>query len=388
MLHVDVVAVEQKAIAQALGASYFENDGKIASIESYKLADVGKDVLDSGSVESYTKALLTQLGKMEIESDIFKDTIASLNVPTEMWYGYLERVKFDIQDVVADAKYYGLVDGQTYDDHVFYQPKVKAKIFEEIKTFKCPMSFVNDDIDESFVSWEQKNAFFEGIRASIKSTLNLAVKVIKHMLLQSGVAISVGATNTAIHLITEFYGANSGKTYNDVKNDKDFRIFVNERIANLKNQFKDWNTAFSNGSIPTFATKVDVTLLDQWANGTKFQVTANTYNPADIGIGDYDTVSSWQGFKDANTSDYAFATASKVMISADAENKLGVGTSAFTAENVIGLIRDHRALGICPYREKVTSNYTASADFYNQYLHVQFNTCIDSDYKMVALVLD
>lgn len=389
MKHVDVVSVVQNAVAQALGEAYLtQGDGKIASIESFKLADVGKDVLDSGSVENYTKTLLTQLGRMEIESDVFKDKIGTLNVPSEFWYGYMERVKYDIQDILDDAMYYGLVDGQTYDDHVFYEPKVKAKIFEEIKTFKCPMSFVDDGIQESFTSWEQMNGFLEGIRASIRSTLNLGIMVIKHSLLMNGIAVSVSGTQTAVHLITEFYGANSGKTYADVKKDKEFLAYVNERIANIKEQMEDWNIAHANGSIPTFAVNVDVTLLSEWANNTKFNLLANTYNPNDIGIGDFDRVTTWQAFKDTSVADYGFATASKVSIAADATNKLGIGTSAFEQGNVIGLIRDHRALGICPFREKVTSNYTASADFYNQYLHVQLNTVLDADYKMVALVLD
>ena len=68
----DVVELTQNAVAQTLGSTYMEKDGKLAPLTSFNLVDVGKDVLASGSVDSYVKALLTQMGKMIIESKVYK----------------------------------------------------------------------------------------------------------------------------------------------------------------------------------------------------------------------------------------------------------------------------------------------------------------------------
>ena len=76
------------------------------------------------------------------------------------------------------------------------------------------------------------------------------------------------------------------------------------------------------------------------------------------------------------------------MLSADATNKLGLGTEAVTVNNVIGFAYDRRALGIYNEREKVTSNYIASADFWNNFYKVKLNMAMDSDYGMVAFILD
>ena len=72
MKFTDVVELTQNAVAQTLGEVYMGKDGKLAPLTSFNLVDVGKDVLDSGSVDSYVKALLTQMGKMIIESDVYK----------------------------------------------------------------------------------------------------------------------------------------------------------------------------------------------------------------------------------------------------------------------------------------------------------------------------
>ena len=60
----------------------------------------------------------------------------------------------------------------------------------------------------------------------------------------------------------------------------------------------------------------------------------------------------------------------------------------FTINNIIGVVFDKRALGICAFREKMTTNYTASADFWNNFYKVKLNMAMDSDYGMVAFILD
>lgn len=76
MKFVDVTTLTQEAVAQTLGTTYLTKDGKLASIESYKLVDVGKDVLDSGSVDAYVKSLLTQMGKMVVDAKRYAGRIA------------------------------------------------------------------------------------------------------------------------------------------------------------------------------------------------------------------------------------------------------------------------------------------------------------------------
>ena len=76
------------------------------------------------------------------------------------------------------------------------------------------------------------------------------------------------------------------------------------------------------------------------------------------------------------------------MISADASNKLGMGVEAVTINHAIALVKDRRAIGICPYKEKVTSSYTACADFWNEFTNVLVNYILDTNYSMVAFILD
>ena len=112
MKFVDVTTLTQEAVAQTLGTTYLTKDGKLASIKSYNLVDVGKDVLSSGSVDAYVKSLLTQMGKMVVDAKRYAAELPSIFVDNFEWGGYVERVYFAQQDLITDEMY-SLVDGQT-----------------------------------------------------------------------------------------------------------------------------------------------------------------------------------------------------------------------------------------------------------------------------------
>lgn len=385
----DVVELTQNAVAQTLGSEYMTKDGKLAPLTSYNLVDVGKDVLDSGSVDSYVKALLTQMGKMIIESKVYKAELPSLFIDSFDWGGYIERVYFSPQDLLKDDMY-DLVDGKVYEDHKFYKPNVSAKIFEEGKTIACPISITEDQIKMSFNSYEELNKFLSGIYQNVQNTITLGLEAYAHMLISAGIAVSIGATGNTRHLATEFYGAEHGKKLSEMLADSAFLKYCMEQISLTKDQMKRYTTAFNNGAIPTFSTEEDlkVALLADFANACKYKVTADTFNADEIGLGDYDKVTAWQAFSADTLRDFDVETNSTISIAADAQNKLGLGTGAFAKKGVIGVVYDYRAMGICPYRTKVTSNYTASADFWNQYHHQLVNYILDANFNIVSFVLD
>lgn len=385
----NVVTLTQKAVAQLLGSEYMTQLGEFSALDSYKLADVGKDVLDSGSVDSYVKTLLTQMGKMYIESREYVSELNNFFVDSFDWGGYVERVYFSPQSLLKDEMY-DLVDGKSYDDHKFYKPNVQAKIYESAKTIMCPISITNDAVKMAFQSWEQMNSFLSGIQQNVRNTIDMGLDAYAHMLAQCGIAISDKATNTSVHLLTEAKAkgiVDSSVTSEQALENEAYLVYCLRRIRDIKKQMRRMTTAYNNKSIPIQAKDVKVDLLTNFVSACKFNVRANTYNLDEIAIGDIEEVSAWQSVSDGtNTFDYA--TNSSISIAADSTNKLGIGTSAVELDNCIGLLFDKMALGVCPYRSKVTSNYTAIADFWNEYHHMLVNYIIDSNYPIVAIFND
>ena len=56
--------------------------------------------------------------------------------------------------------------------------------------------------------------------------------------------------------------------------------------------------------------------------------------------------------------------------------------------NVVALVKDRRSIGICPFKEKSTTSYTACADFWNEYLQILVNYILDANFSMVAFIID
>ena len=392
MKKIDVVKITQEAVAQTMGTDYMSEKGGLKEIESFRLPDIGEDVLNSGTVDQYVKSILTQLGKMYVDSKAYAAELPSLFIDSFEWGGYLERVYFKPQDLIQDEMY-NLVDGNTYEDHKFYQPKASAKIFEEVKNIMTPISIVADQIKEAFQGWDQMNAFLSGIQNNVNNTLTLASEAYAHMLIQCGIAVAEKNTHHSVHLLTEAIANKvlaTGATAVEALESPEFLRFALKRIAQVKKNMKRYTVAFNNGQIPTFTNDSDakLALLTDFTTAAGFTARANTFNANELNIGDYDEVACWQAFSDTSKANFDYSTNSTIKIAADSTNKLGIGTDAVTITDVIGVLYDTRAMGISLTKSKVTSNYTAIADFWNEYHHKQVNYILDPNFNIVTFKLD
>lgn len=393
MKRVDVVELTQKALAMTMGAEYMEKLGDLAALDSYKLVDVGREVTGSATREIFSKALISLMAKMEIDERTYTGEISSIFVDNFDWGGFVERVYFT-PDQIIDDDMWNLVNGQVYENTLkFFEPGVKAKIFEESKGFMIPSSWSEDVLKEAFRGWDEMTRFLSGRRTMIRNTMTLALQSYAHMLVSCAVAVSVAKTENAVHVLTEAVAAGiieDGTTAEEALMSENFNIFFMKRLAEVRGYLADYGTGFNNGEIPTFTPDGDnkLILLKAVENAFKFEGKRQTFNLQEIGFGDYEAISKWQGYKADGEANYSFDVISKIMIAADSGNKLGIGTSAFTQSGVAALLFDHRALGLCPYKEKTTSNYVGSADFWNEYLHILVNYILDDNFPIIAFILD
>lgn len=393
----DVVSVTQKALAQAMGSEYMEQIGDFGVLDDAKLADVGRAVSDAGTVEKFTNSLVSLLGKFELMNNEYKKRISSLYVDSFEWGGFIERTVLDLTKIMSDPMY-NLVDGTDYSDieHTFYGTNAVTKIFEEAKPIMAPISIQSEALIEAFRSWDALNVYLSGIRTQVKNTINFALNMYEHMILSCGIAISVASTglNNARHLLTEAKA--KGIVENDVTSDEaleipDYLAYCMKEIYKTTKFMEEITTAFNDGTIPMFADEVGKVFLTDFISAVKFDLLAKTYNPSDLSIGDYDEVAFWQGTKgngaDVNKRfDYTYN--SGVALTGEAATKLGIGNDNVSFGNVIGVAYDKRAMGMCLRRNKVTSSYTACADFWNEFHHELLNYLIDSTYGIVAFVND
>lgn len=402
---VDVVQITRDAIAQTMGADYMPllgEDGQpisnadLAELPSQKLIDIGKDVTAENTITSLNSGLLSRLGRHVIESRLYTSKLPSLYVESFDWGGFLERTRIGLGDIMADPMY-GKIAGTSYADieHTYYGQDVHSKIYEEGKALMTPMSTEREELRDAFTSWDKMNSYLSARKSKIQSTINLGLAVLEKMVLSCAVATSDIKNTSAVHLITEAVAEGiieqidgQNPTYNQVRRNPAWLAFVGERMKQVRGYMQgEPSTAFNDGTIPTWCdTQPNLVVLEDLVSKYTFYVKANTFNAEEIGLGAMDKITSWQGVKDDDKK-YDAETLSTVAIAADTEAKIGT-TDAYVKEGVIGLMFDPMAIGISLMRNKVTSSYTACADFWNDFHHQLVNYLIDSSYGIVAFIAD
>lgn len=390
-----VLEVTRQAVAQTLGTEYMEQHGYLEAIDVSKLVDIGHDITSGGegTVEKYTKALISLISRMYFEEREYTSDLPSVFVDNFDWGWFQERIKFDLAEIIDDPMY-NLVNGTDYSkiEHTFYQPRTYAKIYEEGKTILVPISITREQVKEAFNGPNELNRFISAIRKHVALTVTVALDAYAHMLVSAGIATSVKATNSAIHLLTEAKEQgiiDNGATLDTALKDENFLAFCVRRINDIRHFMERRTTAFNNGKLALQTPRYDnkMALLTSFESILKANLQTVRFGGMDMTIGDYDSVVSWQAVK-SETESFDFETLSSIKISADASNKLQLGTAEIDITYCIGFSYDRMALGVCPLKEYTTGSYTASGDFYNEFNHVLVNYLLDSDYNMVAFMLD
>lgn len=375
--------ITTSAINQIMGKDY------ITELNDSNIVDVGKDIVNSERVDAVCRTLASMVGKIEIQSDVYKKRLKSLFVDSYEWGGFIERIYTDLESV-TDSLMWSLTDGTNYSshEHTYHKPKVSAKIFEESKGIMVTLSRSTEQFKEAFKSMDDLNKYATMLQQNIRNTVNVALDALSHALVSSAIAVSDKALHNSVHLVTEAIAnglLNEGATSDDFLKSDNCLVYMCERIASVKGYIQGINRTFNNGNLATFCDEADVILLSDIKNAIKYRIRPHNYQ--DLVDIDGEEVIAWQGTTTAETK-YDFDTLSQIKISADATEKLGIGSVAVTINNAIALVKDRRSMGICLYKEKVTSSYTACADFWNEFTNILVNYILDTNYSVVAFILD
>lgn len=381
-----------------------------AALDSQALADIGQAVTGEATITNLVNGLISRLGKHEIEARGLDVFLPSIDVDPQEWGGFMERTRVGLGEILNDPMFTKTA-GASYAEleHTYFGQDVQSRIFEEGKPIMCPISIEREMLKDAFLSWDKMDEYISAKQTKIQATLTLALMALKRGLVNCAIARS-DVTGTAVHLITDAVAdgvleqiaaptqadpsAMRNPTFKEAIQNPLWIAYSLERIADVMGYMRDPSTAFNDGSMPTWANeRPRLILLQKFVNRAKFGVKANTFNPDEIGIGKYDSINSWQAIEDvdAGTSAHTYYdldTLSAISIAADATNQKIGQAGAYSQSGIIGLAFDRKALGLGLMRNKVTSSYTGSADFWNMWHHALYNAVFDPSYAMVAFIAD
>ena len=343
------------------------------------VVDIGKQIIDQqNGLDNYVRKLVNHIGKVVFVNRAYAGGVPSVIMDAWEFGSILEKISTALPDATENASW-NLQDGQEYRQDVFHQPKVEAKFFNSKVTFEIPMSFTEIQVKESFSSAEQLNGFISMVTTSIENSMtvkldSLIMRAINNMIAETlAETIGTGAVGAkvldftktgvkAVNLLAGF-NAQTGKTLTTAKalSDTDFIKYATYQISLVSDRMTKVSSLFNVDGKQRF-TPDDmrrVVLLSDFSKASITYLRSDVYNPDMVALPNHDSVPYWQG----SGKDYSLSSTGKIDVKTSSGEIVKVPDNAA----ILGVIFDRDAVGVANLDRRVTTNYNAKAEFYNNY---------------------
>lgn len=345
------------------------------------IVDLGTEVFNQNAVDNYVKSLVNHIGKVIFVNRPYAGKVPSVLMDAWEFGSVLEKISADVPEAEENDTW-NLQDGQTYDQDVFHKPTVTAKFFNSKVTFEVPVSITERQVKESFSNAAQLNGFISMIYAAVEKSMTikadaLIMRTINNMIAETVLADAVAFGGTAgnmtgadlasastarcvnlLKLYNDKTGASTKLTAAKAITDPDFIRFASYIMGTYADRLQSISTVFNVGGKERFTPKdmLHVVLLSDFAKAAQTYLYSDTFNRGDVLLPQAETVPFWQG----SGQNYEFASTGNINIKES-------GGKAVEISGVLGVMFDRDALGVCNLDRRVTTNYNAKAEFFNNY---------------------
>ena len=345
------------------------------------VVDIGKELFSNTDVDNYVKSLVNHIGKVIFVNRPYAGNVPSMIMDSWEFGSVLEKIQADMP-AATENKSWELTDGQSYDPNVFYQPKVSAKFFNSRVTFEVPMSFTEKQVKDSFSSAAQLNGFVSMIYNAVDKAMTvkidaLIMRTIDNMIGQTLHAEFPSVSNGDYSKVSGIKAVNLLKLFNDHRKaqgidlaltaeeaitDPDFIRFASYTMGVTADRMTKMSTLFNVGKKERFtpADALRVVMLSDFQKAAKTYLYSDTRHSELVTLPDAETVPYWQG----SGQNYSFANVSDIHVNiADGSGH----TVEINASGILAVMYDKDAMGVCNSDRRVTTNYNAKAEFYNNF---------------------
>lgn len=327
------------------------------------VVDIGKELLNNDDIDNFVKKLVDRVGKTVFNDRVYQGSAPSVLMDAWEYGSVVEKIDSDLPKVEENDSW-KLEDGKSYDQDIFYQPKVSAKFFNSKVTFDIPMSFTKMQVESAFSSASELNSFISMLMVKTQNamTVNLDGLIMKTINNFTANVINAKKGMQVVNLL-DLYNktAQTKVTVDNALTSPDFIKFANLTINTYRDRLTKMSTLFNQAGLNKF-TPVDnqhLVILSDLASASKVYLESDTYNQDNVKIANYDTVPYWQG----SGTTYNFKDTSKI----DIAIKDGAQTKEIIQTGILGVLFDSSALGVSCQNPRTTTAVNARAEFYTNF---------------------
>ncbi|UWI16463.1 MAG: hypothetical protein [Bacteriophage sp.] len=375
----------------------------IVSEDLTGIVDLGTEVFNQSAVDNYVKSLVNHIGKVIFVNRPYAGKVPSVLMDAWEFGSVLEKISADVPEAEENDTW-NLTDGKSYDQDVFHKPTVTAKFFNSKVTFEVPVSITERQVKESFSNAAQLNGFISMIYAAVEKSMTikadaLIMRTINNMIAETvladavafgataagdmtGADLSSASTTRCINLLKLYNdktGAETPLTAAKAITDPDFIRFASYVMGTYADRLQSISTVFNVGGKERFTPKdmLHVVLLSDFAKAAQTYLYSDTFNRGDVLLPQAETVPFWQG----SGKNYEFASTGNIDVKES-------GGKAVKISGVLGVMFDRDALGVCNLDRRVTTNYNAKAEFFNNYYKFDAGYFNDTNENFVVFFIE
>ena len=338
------------------------------------IVDMGTEVFNQNAIDNYVKSLVNHIGKVVFVNRPYSGKVPSVLMDAWEFGSVMEKISADIPQAEENESW-KLTDGTEYKQDIFHKPTVTAKFFNSKVTFEVPVSITERQVKESFSSAAQLNGFLSMIYNAVDKSMTIKTDALIMRTINNMIAETLDADKTAFGVAKPNYSTASTvrcvnllKLYNTAKGtqltaatailDPEFIRFAAYQMGLYADRLGSISTLFNVGGKERFTPKdaLHTVLLSDFAKAAQAYLYADTFHNEQVLLPKAETVPSWQ----ATGKDYAFANVSKIDVKSSSGATISIG-------GVLGVMFDRDALGVTNSDKRVTTNYNAKAEFFNNY---------------------
>lgn len=367
------------------------------------IVSLGEEVFNQNAVDNYVKSLVNHIGKVIFVNRPYAGKVPSVLMDAWEFGSVLEKISADVPQAEENDTW-NLTDGQSYDQDVFHKPTVTAKFFNSKVTFEVPVSITERQVKESFSNAAQLNGFISMIYAAVEKSMTikadaLIMRTINNMIAETvladatvfgasaagdmaGADLSSASTARCVNLLKLYNdktGATTKLTAAEAITDPDFIRFASYVMGTYADRLQSISTLFNVGGKERFTPKdkLHVVLLSDFAKAAQTYLYSDTFNRGDVLLPQAETVPFWQG----SGKNYEFASTGDINIKESRGNDVQIS-------GVLGVMFDRDALGVCNLDRRVTTNYNAKAEFFNNYYKFDAGYFNDTNENFVVFFIE
>ena len=343
------------------------------------VVDIGDQISNLNLLDNYVRSLVDHIGKMIFVNRAYSGTAPSLLMDSWEYGSILEKVTYDGLPEATENESWELEDGEEYNPNIFTQPKVSAKFYDKRVTFEVPMSFAERQVKSAFSNAAQMNAFFSMIYNAIEKSMTVKIDGLIERTINNVIGETLADASAGVRSIDLLAGYN--EQY-DQELTAEQAILTPEFIRYASYMFKLYSDRmvkisklFNAGGKERFTPKdmQRIIMLSEFKTAADVYLQSDTFHNELTKLPNADEVPYWQGSGVA----YDFLSTSAINV------KTASGDTVAQA-GIRGVIFDRDAAGVSNLNRRVTTDWNAKGEFWNNWY--KFDAGYFNDFNENAIV--